>query len=150
MWRYQQLCGFRVSDRLPPSYPHLMAFPLMMARFARPDFPFPVLGLVHLTNQLRQHRPIRSSERLGFSVRLADRREHPAGELIDLITEASSGTEPVWQETSSYLHRSGGRVRRARRARNRSWPPSAGTCRPTSAAGTRRSPAIAIRSTCTG
>jgi acyl dehydratase len=109
LWRFQRLCGFRVSDRLPPSYPHLMAFPLMMARFARPDFPFPVLGLVHLTNQLRQLRPIRSSERLSFSVRLADRRGHPAGELIDLITEASSDTEPVWQETSSYLHRSGGR-----------------------------------------
>jgi len=107
LWRYQQLCGFRVSDLLPPSYPHLIAFPLMMARFARPDFPFPVLGLVHLTNRLRQHRPIRSSERLDFSVRLADRRSHPAGELIDLITEASSGAEPVWQETSSYLHRSG-------------------------------------------
>ena len=58
LWRYQQLCGFGVSDLLPPSFPHLMAFPLMMARFARPDFPFPVLGLVHLSNQLRQHRPI--------------------------------------------------------------------------------------------
>lgn len=107
LWRYQQLCGFPVSDLMPPTYPHLMAFPLMMARFARPDFPFPVLGLVHLRNQLRQHRPIGRSERLGFSVRLADRRVHPAGELIDLVTEASSGTEPVWQETSSYLHRSG-------------------------------------------
>jgi acyl dehydratase len=107
LWRYQQLCGFAVSDLLPPSYPHLMAFPLMMARFARPDFPFPVLGLVHLINQLRQYRPVRSSERLDLSVRLANRREHPAGELIDLITEASSGAEPVWQETSSYLHRSG-------------------------------------------
>jgi len=109
LWRYQQLCGFRVSDLLPPTYPHLIAFPLMMARFARPDFPFPVLGLVHLTNRLRQHRPIRSSERLACSVRLADRRSHPAGELIDLITEATSGTEPVWQETSSYLHRGGDR-----------------------------------------
>ncbi len=107
LWRYQQLCGFAVSDLLPPTFPHLMAFPLMMARFARPDFPFPVVGLVHLNNQLRQYRPIRTSERLDLSVRLADRREHRAGELIDLITEASSGAEPVWQETSSYLHRSG-------------------------------------------
>jgi hypothetical protein len=109
LWRYQQLCGFPVSDLLPPTFPHLMAFPLMMARFARPDFPFPVLGLVHLRNQLRLLRPIGSSERLGFSVRLADRRDHPAGELVDLVTEASSGAEPVWQETSSYLHRSGNR-----------------------------------------
>lgn len=107
LWRYQQLCGFAVCDLLPPSYPHLMAFPVMMARFARPDFPFPVLGLVHLTNQLRQHRPIRSSERLDFSVRLDDRRDHPAGELIDLVTEARCGAELVWQETSGYLHRSG-------------------------------------------
>ena len=107
LWRYQQLCGSPTSDLVPSTYPHLMAFPLMMARFARPDFPFPVLGLVHLHNRLQQRRPIRSSERLDFAVRLADRREHPAGELIDLITEASSGAESVWQETSSYLHRSG-------------------------------------------
>ncbi|HET6209141.1 MAG TPA: hypothetical protein VFD94_02100, partial [Jatrophihabitans sp.] len=45
LWRYQRLCGFGVCDLLPPTYPHLMAFPLVMARFARPDFPFPVLGL---------------------------------------------------------------------------------------------------------
>ena len=112
LWRYQQLCGFAVSDLLPPSYPHLLAFPLMMARLARPDFPFPVLGLVHLNNQLRQRRPIEKSESLGFSVRLASRRGHPSGALIDLITEATSGAELVWQETSSYLHRSGNHANR--------------------------------------
>jgi acyl dehydratase len=105
LWRYQRLCAFRVDDVLPPTYLHVVAFPLTVARMARPDFPFPLLGLVHLSNTLRQHRPVTAAELVSLTVQAGNRREHPAGELVDLVTEARVGAEPVWKETSSYLHR---------------------------------------------
>jgi len=105
LWRYQQLCGFRVSDVLPPPYLHLLAFPLSMALMTRPDFPFPLLGLIHIGNEISQHRPVRADERVTVQAWAANRRPHPAGQAVDLVSEASIGDELVWREVSSYLHR---------------------------------------------
>jgi acyl dehydratase len=103
--RYQQLCGFRVSDLLPPTYLHLLSFPLSMALMTRPDFPFPLLGLIHVGNEISQHRPVRADERVTVRAWAANRRPHPAGQAVDLLSEARIGDELVWREVSSYLHR---------------------------------------------
>ncbi len=105
--RYQQLCGFRVSDWLPPTYLHLLGFPLAVTRMAEPDFPFPLLGVVHLHNTIRAVRPVRAGEQVVLATRADRLRPHPAGDLIDLVTEARIGDELVWHETSCYLHRHG-------------------------------------------
>lgn len=105
LWRYQQLCGFRVSDVLPPTYLHLLTFPLSMALMTRSDFPFPLLGLVHVGNEVVQHRPVRADERITVQAWAANLRPHPAGRAADLLSEARVGDELVWREVSSYLHR---------------------------------------------
>ncbi|MFL6164315.1 MAG: MaoC/PaaZ C-terminal domain-containing protein [Jatrophihabitantaceae bacterium] len=105
LWRYQQLCGFRVSDLLPATYPHLLAFPLSMALMTRPDFPFPLLGLIHIGNQISQQRPIRGTERVTVRAWATGLCPHPAGQSVDLVSEALVGDELVWREVSSYLHR---------------------------------------------
>jgi acyl dehydratase len=105
LWRYQQLCGFRVSDLLPPTYLHLLAFPLGIALMTKPEFPFPLLGLVHVGNEISQHRPVHADERVTVRTRAAGLRSHPSGRVVDLLSEALVGDEPVWQELSSYLHR---------------------------------------------
>jgi len=105
LWRYQQLCGFRVSDLLPPTYLHLLTFPLGIALMTRPEFPFPLLGLIHIGNEISQHRPVRADERVTVRTRAAALRDHPSGRVVDLLSEALVGDQPVWQEVSSYLHR---------------------------------------------
>ena len=90
---------------LPASYLHLMSFPLAMARMVRPDFPFPLLGLVHVGNMLRQYRPVLAAERVTVSAWADNLRTHPSGQQIDLVSEARIDDELVWQETSSYLRR---------------------------------------------
>ncbi len=102
---YQQLCGFRVGDVLPPTYLHLMSFPLSVARMVAKDFPFPLLGLVHVGNEISQLRPVTSDERVQVSAWAGNLRPHAAGQQIDLRSEAQVGGELVWQETSTYLHR---------------------------------------------
>jgi acyl dehydratase len=105
LWRYQQLCGFRVSDVLLPTYLHLLAFPLGMALMTQPAFPFPLLGLIHVGNEITQLRPVRADERITVRAWAANLRSHPSGRAVDLLSEALVGDEPVWREVSSYLHR---------------------------------------------
>ena len=47
---YALACGFGIGGALPPTYPHVLAFPLQVVLMADPSFPVPLPGLVHLAN----------------------------------------------------------------------------------------------------
>ena len=102
---YDRVCGFTVTDALPATYPHVLAFPLQLSLMTDPSFPFPAIGLVHIANRITQHRPIRSTERLKVDVRSTPLRDHPAGRQFSLLTEVRAGDELVWEEVSTNLKR---------------------------------------------
>jgi acyl dehydratase len=102
---YAKVCGFALRDHLPPTYPHLLAFPLQMAVMADGSFPFGAVGLVHLENRIVQHRRIAAGEELTLRVRPTALRPHPKGRTFTLLTEALAGGEPVWEEVSTMLRR---------------------------------------------
>jgi acyl dehydratase len=102
---YQEVCGFRHDDQLPPTYPHVLGFPLAAKLMVEPAFPFALPGMVHLQNRITQQRPILADEMLAVRVHATNLREHPRGRQFDMITEASVGSELVWSETSTYLRR---------------------------------------------
>lgn len=103
--QYQRVCGFRVGDDLPPTYLHVLAFPVSVALMTEQAFPFPLVGLVHVANSITVLRPVRADEVVSFTVRAADLREHPAGRQFDLLAEATVDGEPVWSGRSTYLRR---------------------------------------------
>lgn len=105
---YCRVCGFTVRDRLPATYPHILAFPLHMALITDPAFPFPAMGLVHLENSITQHRPIGSSESLELHVAVGALEPHPKGQVFPLVTRARSGSEAVWESRSLTLRRGRG------------------------------------------
>lgn len=105
---YTRVCGFRFGDQLPITYPHVVAFPLAVELMADRSFPFPLVGLVHVANRIRQHRPIDASERLRIRVRAADLRPHPKGRQFDVVSDVEADGEQVWEETSTYLRRGAG------------------------------------------
>jgi acyl dehydratase len=105
---YDHLCGFRLSDRLPATYPHMLAFPLQLALMTDPGFPFGAIGLVHIANQITQHRPIQAREHLDLKVWATPLEPHPRGRQFSLRSEVRSGDELVWEEVSTNLHRGGG------------------------------------------
>jgi acyl dehydratase len=102
---YQRMCGFPVRDELPPTYLHVLAFPLAIRLMVEPGFPFPVVGLLHVANVIEQRRPVRLDEAVSISVHAADLRTHHAGRTVDLIADATVGDERVWRERSTYLRR---------------------------------------------
>ena len=115
---YQRVCGFPVSDVVPPTYLHVLAFPLSMALMTEPAFPVPIVGAVHIANAITVARQLRSAEPVAFQVRAADLQQHPAGRKFDLLAEAAAGGETVWTARSTYLRREkradGGRGQRRR------------------------------------
>ena len=105
---YDRVCGFPLRDDLPPTYPHVLAFPLHMAVMADGSFPFGAVGLVHLENRIAQHRPIGIGEELALAVRPTPLKPHAKGRTFSLITEARAGGELVWESESTMLRRGGG------------------------------------------
>jgi MaoC like domain len=102
---YDRVCGFALSDTLPPTYPHVLAFPLALDLIASRDFPFGALGLVHVKNAIDQLRPLRADETLDLLLWSEQLADHPRGRTIDVVAEGSIGGEPVWRDRSTYLHR---------------------------------------------
>ena len=105
---YDRVCGFTLSDTLPPTYPHMLAFPLQLALMTSGDFPYPAIGLVHIANRLTQHRVIGAAEPVSLRVWAADEAPHPRGTQFALRSEARVGDELVWEEESVNLRRGGG------------------------------------------
>jgi MaoC like domain len=105
---YDRVCGFRLRDELPATYPHVLAFPLAMELLTGP-FPLSPLGLVHIANRIELLRPIGADERLDLRVRAVDLRPHDRGTQFDMVAEASVDVETVWRGRSTYLRRQGKR-----------------------------------------
>jgi hypothetical protein len=105
---YARVCGFPLTDDLPATYPHVLAFGLHMALLTDPVFPFAPLGLVHLDNTITSHRPVDADEVLDVRVHACSLRTHPKGRLVDLISTVHVGDELVWEDTTTLLARGGG------------------------------------------
>lgn len=102
---FQQVCGYRVADVLPPTYLHVLAFPLSVALMTERSFPFPLVGMVHVANSITLTRAVHSDEEVSFTVRAAELRPHPAGRQFDLLADATVDGELVWSGRSTYLRR---------------------------------------------
>jgi acyl dehydratase len=102
---YARVCGFRLTDALPATYPHVLAFPLALQLMTAPEFPFPAAGVVHLANRIELHRSLDAGEPLDLAVHAERLRPHPRGQQVDLVTVASVAGAEAWREVSTYLHR---------------------------------------------
>jgi acyl dehydratase len=107
---YARVCGFALRDALPPTYPHVLAFPLHMALMADGRFPFGAVGLVHIGNRIEQHRPVGIGEELTLKARPTALQPHPKGRSFGIVTEARAAAtgELAWESTSTFLRRGKG------------------------------------------
>jgi acyl dehydratase len=105
---YAKVCGFTLRDALPATYLHIKAFPLHMQLMTDGKFPFPAVGLVHLSNRITVHRPARVSETFDLVVRTTPIEPHAKGRTFSLVSTASVDGELVWEDHSVMLRRGGG------------------------------------------
>jgi hypothetical protein len=102
---YQHLIGLTARDTLPAGYLHALAFPLAMSVMNRDDFPLPLLGMIHLSNQVEQRSPVLFTEALDIQARVENLQGHRAGTQLDVVAEIrGAGTPDIkWTGRSSYL-----------------------------------------------
>jgi acyl dehydratase len=102
---YAKVCGFAFRDTLPPTYPHMLAFPLHMTVMSDGSFPFGAVGLVHVENSISQKRPIGVHEEMTIRVRPTKLQPHPKGKTFSLETEVLVDGKIVWESVSTMLRR---------------------------------------------
>jgi hypothetical protein len=123
---YDEVCGFRLSDAAPPTYLHILAFPLAMELMTSGDFPFKVMGLVHIGNRIEQRRAVQAGERVDLRVHAEGLSDHDRGRQFDVVSEAFADGVSVWLEHSTYLRREGGSSSSSSAKSRSSEPPAGG------------------------
>src|SRR4051794_17632052 len=93
---YARVCRFPLTDSLPVTYPHVLAFPLQVALMTDRSFPLALPGLVHVRNTIEVERPIGGGGALdleGWAERVA---AHRSGATVDLCAAVTAGGAEVW------------------------------------------------------
>src|SRR3954468_23863641 len=94
---YNRVCGFGLADVLPPTFPHVLTFPLQVALMSDRSFPLALVGLVHVRNRIDVLRPIGIAEALALEVWAERFAAHRAGATVDLCASVTAGGEEVWR-----------------------------------------------------
>ncbi len=100
---YAEVCGFAPEAGVPPTFAHILAFPLQMRIMLAAGFPFPVMGLVHIHNRIRQRAPLRIGESLTIGARTGRLMAHDKGQAFSLEIWVLRDGATVWEGTSVYL-----------------------------------------------
>lgn len=105
---FDHLMGGPATDLVHPGVLHVLAFPVSLALLARRDFPFALLGLVHLRNQILQHRPVRVGELVDVECRVRDLQPHRKGRTFEAVsTILGQDGEIIATDVSTYLVKGG-------------------------------------------
>lgn len=102
---YQKICGFSAPSSIPSTYLHAYVFPLQSMLLSDPAFPFPMLGLIHFANSIKQYRPLLLSENFSVRCHLGKLLAHEKGQAFEILCEIRVGQELVWEESSVILCR---------------------------------------------
>jgi acyl dehydratase len=102
---YNTVCGFRTTDVLPVTYPHVLGFPMALQVMTGRSFPLPAIGMIHVRNAITVHQEVPADEAVTIRVYARGPYAHHRGAEVDLVTEAWHGEELLWEEASTNLSR---------------------------------------------
>jgi acyl dehydratase len=102
---YRKVCGFAESPVLPATYPHILAFGLQMQLLTDKAFPFPLLGLIHLSNRTRILRPLGGISDVMVGVYAQNLQPHAKGATFDIVTTVEDSLGLLWEAESRMLCR---------------------------------------------
>jgi acyl dehydratase len=109
---FARVAGSAPDHKCPLTLPHVAAMPLHLAILTSNAFPVRLLGLVHVENEIEQHRWLEADQSISLRVSLEGYEDTPRGHEFSLATEASIDGEVVSRATSRFL------ARRPKRAGN--------------------------------
>lgn len=102
---YNEVCGFKNNGYIPAIYLTVLSQSLQMHMMTSEAFPFPILGLVHIRNRVKQYRKVGVNETLTLSCKFGELQPHDKGVQFDFITTVKVGNEIVVEALTTYLSR---------------------------------------------
>ena len=102
---YNEVCGFKNNGYIPAIYLAVLSQSLQMHMMTSEAFPFAILGLVHIRNQVKQQRKVGVNEKLTMSCKFGELQPHDKGAQFDFITTVKAGNETVVEVLTTYLTR---------------------------------------------
>ena len=102
---YNEVCGFKNNGYIPAIYLAVLSQSLQMHMMTTEAFPFAILGLVHIRNQVKQYRKVGVNETLSLSCKFGELQPHDKGVQFDFITTAKVGNDVVVESLTTYLAR---------------------------------------------
>ncbi len=110
---YNAVCGLPQGP-LAMTYPQVVAAPLHMHVMTQPNFPLPLLGIVHLRNIVTQKHSLSAGVPYDVRVHIGDSRRTKLGIEVDLLTDYLSHDESLWSAVTTVLYRMKSKERGAR------------------------------------
>jgi len=114
--RYREVCGFPEDGALPLTFPQVLAMPLHLSLLNHPDFPYRLLGMVHVRNHIHQRRRLSEGARFSVHAWVEGQREARQGRELELHTEVEEDGALVWSAVTTMLRRLPGMGERPREA----------------------------------
>lgn len=102
---YNEVCSFKNNGYIPAIYLTVLSQSLQMHMMTSEAFPFPILGLVHIRNRVKQYRKVGVNETLTLSCKFGELQPHDKGVQFDFITTVKVGNEIVVEALTTYLSR---------------------------------------------
>lgn len=104
--QFAQFCtlfGFD-TDKVPLTYWHIRLFGVRALLAAHADFPFPMPGMVHLSDEIIQHETIYPNDKLMVECMLGRMLSHEKGTAFETLTKLYRNGILVWEETTVNLY----------------------------------------------
>lgn len=112
--RYREVCGFPEDGYLPLTFPQVLVTPIHLAVLNRPEFPYRLLGMIHVRNLIHQYRRLAEGAPLSVHVWVEGQREVRQGRELDLHTLVEQDGVRVWSAVTTMLRRLPGAGERPR------------------------------------
>lgn len=105
--KYREVCGYK-HPGIPLLYPAMLCSNLQMKLMTQQEFPFPLMGLVHLANSVEQYALIDSSKKVRIEISLDENViYHEKGYCCNLIGKIflEGSDQLLWKSVSTLLCR---------------------------------------------
>lgn len=103
---YREICGFEPGDNLPITFPQVQAAPLHMWLMLRPEFPIPLMGIVHVRNTFEMLGAMPADAAYDVRAALVEGRRTHQGFEFDIQTEYRNAEgELVYRSLMTPLYR---------------------------------------------
>ncbi len=103
--KYNKVCGFEHTLIVPSTFIHAYTFPLQTILLSHPSCPFPLLGLVHFANSIKQIRPLYVGENFSISCSFGNLIAHEKGQAFEVNSYLEVDGIRIWEDASIYLYR---------------------------------------------